>query len=245
MVNCGPCSAAYRNLDGRTAVRSRDNPRLTGHAMRIAGIVLLVAAASALPANAQDFISQLFGGAFWKSPDDHSVQQPRSRSSYANRTYCVRLCDGYYWPVNSRLGTQKSAAICESSCQSPAQLYRIPSLGRSTEDMRDLNGKRYGDLPTAFKYRKSYDKSCSCRPAPWSVAERERHQRYSKLQQAGELEGYLAAAPQAQYSTIRTGSTKPVSASRRPAQRRRARSQSRETPVRSRNTDWKKNVLGN
>jgi hypothetical protein len=106
---------------------------------------------------------------------------PRQRTFASYRTICVRLCDGYYWPVNS--GTRSSSIardlnICEQSCQSETSLYIQYGLGADAGDMRDLSGKPYRKLKTAFLYRKSYDSACRCKPDPWSKPELMRHEEY-------------------------------------------------------------------
>jgi hypothetical protein len=67
----------------------------------------------------------------------------------------------------------------------------------STEEMVDMRGAAYEDLPNAFKYRTSYDAACTCKGQPWDVAARDRHKQYaaSAAPAAGEL---LAANPAAQ-----------------------------------------------
>jgi len=94
---------------------------------------------------------------------------------------CVRLCDGYYFPISSAVGSErfrKDASVCESRCGSSARLYYLGSQSDDIENMRDLQGRRYGDLKTAFSYRKRLRDACTCRPMPWSASERARHARY-------------------------------------------------------------------
>ena len=116
---------------------------------------------------------------------------PRMHSYASERTMCVRLCDGYYWPVNS--GTRSSSIardrnVCEQSCQSETQLFIQHSLSADAGDMRDLSGKPYRKLKTAFLYRKSYHPECKCRPDPWSKPELMRHEEY-RAAESGELVG--------------------------------------------------------
>lgn len=97
------------------------------------------------------------------------------------RTVCVRTCDGYYFPISSGVSSSKfneDAKTCESRCGMTAKLYY---LGKSSDDiagMRDLDGNTYNSLKTAFAYRKKLKDGCTCRPMPWSAAERARHKRY-------------------------------------------------------------------
>jgi hypothetical protein len=97
------------------------------------------------------------------------------------RTVCVRMCDGYYWPISHGVGRSRfsqDAAQCQSSCSGEARLFYGPSSG-SADDLVDLGGRSYAQIPNAFKYRKALSPSCACKPAPWSEAELARHQRYA------------------------------------------------------------------
>lgn len=98
------------------------------------------------------------------------------------RTVCVRLCDGYYFPISfsttrSRLGKDEQA--CRSRCSGEARLFYYRTSGGSPETMVDRRGNAYADLKTAFLYRTGFDKSCQCRPEPWSNEARERHALYA------------------------------------------------------------------
>lgn len=97
------------------------------------------------------------------------------------RTVCVRTCDGYYWPVSrsvTRDRFEADARKCEAGCAGEARLYYSHRDSDDPATMIDLDGKPYGELKTAFLYRKTLRSGCGCRPAPWSVAERVRHDRY-------------------------------------------------------------------
>ncbi len=98
------------------------------------------------------------------------------------RTVCVRLCDGYYFPISSsttadRFGIDEQA--CQSRCSGDARLFYYRNSGGSPETMADRRGNFYADLKTAFLYRTSYNKSCQCRPEPWSNEARQRHAMYA------------------------------------------------------------------
>lgn len=119
------------------------------------------------------------------------LARPRSAVSGGSRTMCVRLCDGYYWPATT--GTQSSSIIrdqntCTQSCEAETKLFIRPSLGADAGDMRDLSGKPYKKLKTAFLYRKTYVPECKCRPDPWSSSEQLRHEEY-RAAAAGALIG--------------------------------------------------------
>ena len=98
------------------------------------------------------------------------------------RTMCVRLCDGYFWPVSFSTTEEHfraDQARCESSCGSPAKLYVYKNPGEEPEAMRDLNDKPYTKLPTAFLFRAKYQDSCKCQAQPWEQQAQDRHKLYA------------------------------------------------------------------
>ncbi len=99
------------------------------------------------------------------------------------RTVCVRLCDGYYWPVSFATVKDhfaRDAQTCAKSCNTAVALYHYPNPGGEPEEMVNLSGQPYKSLGTAFLYRAAYDPSCKCRPHPWEDAAIERHKGYAK-----------------------------------------------------------------
>ena len=98
------------------------------------------------------------------------------------RTVCVRLCDGFYWPVSEAASMsrfQRDSTTCESSCEQPAKLFYAPSSDKDADKLVSLDGKPYTALPQAFLYRKSMTAACRCKPDPWSESEVERHRTYA------------------------------------------------------------------
>lgn len=99
------------------------------------------------------------------------------------RTVCVRLCDGYYWPISSAApkdALDRDSKICEQSCSRPALLYFYPDLNGQPENMVNLKGEPYARLSKAFAYRTTYDPSCKCKPHPWepeAIANHAQHAR--------------------------------------------------------------------
>jgi hypothetical protein len=87
------------------------------------------------------------------------------------RTVCVRLCDGYYFPVSfSTLPTHfdRDADVCQSKCAAPAELYYHQNPGSSMEQAVSYKTKQtYTSLRTAFRYRKEYVQGCSCKQAEY------------------------------------------------------------------------------
>jgi hypothetical protein len=113
----------------------------------------------------------------WRDDDDDDDGERRSRGG-TYRTLCVRLCDGYYFPINFSVTRDRlalDAQACESRCGSQGRLFVHRNPGGSTEDMVDLSGRPYSRLPTAFLYRTKYVPSCTCQPQPWEAASQDRH----------------------------------------------------------------------
>ena len=90
------------------------------------------------------------------------------------RTLCVRLCDGYYFPISfSTLPSRfsKDANKCQSRCAAPAELFVYRNPGEEPEQMVSLQGTAYNGIESAWRYRKEYIKGCSCKIAEYSQEE--------------------------------------------------------------------------
>lgn len=87
------------------------------------------------------------------------------------RTLCVRLCDGYYFPISfSTLPAhfQRDADLCQSKCAAPVELYYHQNPGGAVDQMVSLKGQEpYTKLKFAFRYRKEYVQGCSCKQAEY------------------------------------------------------------------------------
>lgn len=88
------------------------------------------------------------------------------------RTICVRLCDGYYFPVSfSTLENHfaQDADVCQSKCAAPAELYFYQNPGEAVEQARSVKARQpYTSLRTAFLYRKQYVPGCSCKVSEYT-----------------------------------------------------------------------------
>jgi Protein of unknown function (DUF2865) len=153
--------------------------------------------ATATPALAQSLVQRLFGPGGSRTPDYRSDRhRPFGFSSRTNRTnnysvweedhgtyrtVCVRLCDGFYFPISASVRRGRlhhDNRACMRRCDGEARLFYYPTDGGSAETMVDLRGRRYADLPNAFKYRKTLVAGCGCRPAPWSAEAAAMHEGY-------------------------------------------------------------------
>jgi hypothetical protein len=140
---------------------------------QIAGAaVLLGAAILAVPAQAGDFFSNLFG-AFGARPTAPRQQMslpygdegpqpseaPRARVAYGGgQAWCVRTCDGRHFPLSGN-DAQSRAASCNSLC--PASQTEIV-YGNDIDRAVTATGKPYSELPNAFKYRSEMVAGCTC-----------------------------------------------------------------------------------
>jgi hypothetical protein len=75
----------------------------------------------------------------------------------ASVAYCVRLCDGRYFPIQ-RSGAEP-ADICSAFC--PAAKTKIYS-GTAIDYAVANDGKRYSNLDSAFIYRQKVVDGCTC-----------------------------------------------------------------------------------
>jgi hypothetical protein len=91
-------------------------------------------------------------------------------SMLPRRSVCVRLCDGYFFPVGalSREGDLRGQEeACSGLCpDAPTQLFMEPAGSDKIEDAISENGAPYSSLPMAFSNRSAADKTCACHRHP-------------------------------------------------------------------------------
>jgi len=138
---------------------------------RLACGTLAVMAVStvAWPAQAEDFLSALFGAFQGRAPRHVQIPLPfagegdgaqgdvRPRG-VGGQAYCVRTCDGRYFPISASDG-QSRAASCNSFC--PASETKVV-YGGSIDGAATESGKPYSELPNAFRYRTELVAGCTC-----------------------------------------------------------------------------------
>jgi hypothetical protein len=137
-------------------------------------VTVLCASALAPSAHAEDFLSALFGAFGGHRPQAPAIPLPfanggdpsaapteaRPRAAYGGGAlaYCVRTCDGRYFPANGS-DNQSRAASCNSFC--PASETRVV-YGSNIDNAATENGKPYSELPNAFRYRNEIVAGCTC-----------------------------------------------------------------------------------
>ena len=84
--------------------------------------------------------------------------RPRSGYSGGSQAYCVRTCDGRYFPISGANG-QSRAASCNDFC--PASETKVV-YGSNIDHAATESGKPYSELPNAFRYRNELVAGCTC-----------------------------------------------------------------------------------
>ena len=135
----------------------------------------LCALTPAPAAHAEDFLSALFGAfgggrshapstplpfASEGSPFAPQTEAARPHIGYFGRAqaYCVRSCDGRYFPISAS-DSQSRAASCSSFC--PASETKVV-YGSNIDNAATESGKPYSELPNAFRYRNEVVSGCTC-----------------------------------------------------------------------------------
>jgi len=127
---------------------------------------------------------------FFQDNDSAGINE-RNRNTYRGlpfatyRTLCVRLCDGYYFPVSfSTLPNyfERDLNACQSKCAAPVGLYYHQNPGGSVDQMVSVSdNSTYKQLDTAFLYRKKFVQGCSCKTSEF-VPEGVRSQQSAQTQ---------------------------------------------------------------
>jgi hypothetical protein len=131
-------------------------------AAALAGAVLTVPDA----AFAENLFDFLFGGIKQQVQQATSFADPTSQQSApaqrvaggSGPAFCVRSCDGKYFPINAR-GGATPAQLCQAFC--PASATKV-YFGSNIDYATSANGERYASSENAFAYRKALRADCTC-----------------------------------------------------------------------------------
>ena len=83
---------------------------------------------------------------------------PAPRVAGSGPAFCVRSCDGKYFPLSVR-GNTMPAQMCQAFC--PASTTRV-FYGSTIDGASAANGERYADTENAFSFRKALRADCTC-----------------------------------------------------------------------------------
>jgi hypothetical protein len=120
------------------------------------GIRDAVSAPPRQPSNINSFADPF--SALSGAMNGHPAQERRADAGGPSKGFCVRTCDGRYFPVQARAG-MSAAESCSSFC--PAAQTKLYSGGTIDNSVAG-DGTRYDDLDTAFVYRERVVEGCSC-----------------------------------------------------------------------------------
>ncbi len=139
----------------------------------LAGAVMAVPGSAA----AQGFFDFLFGGPLRPPPSNPEPPPPApgigrvapaplgqervnegAGSTGHGVAFCVRLCDGQHFPME-RMANATPAETCKAICpNSETKVF----FGAEIASAVGRDGARYGELRTAFLYRKQLVANCTC-----------------------------------------------------------------------------------
>jgi hypothetical protein len=143
--------------------------------MLVAAVALTGSAALApRMASAEGLFDFFFGGvqkqqqqkappqaSFFADPFGINQQQPatppRPIASGSGPAFCVRSCDGRYFPLAR--GNATPVQMCQAFC--PASPTKVFS-GSNIDSAWSSTGERYADSENAFAYRKALRADCTC-----------------------------------------------------------------------------------
>jgi hypothetical protein len=135
--------------------------------LALGAVTMLGASAQPPSAQAEDFLSALFG-AFGARPRMPAPSMPlpfaneggaEARPRYVGgQAYCVRTCDGRYFPIMAS-DNQSRAASCNNFC--PASETKVV-YGSNIDSAATETGQAYSELPNAFRYRNEIVAGCTC-----------------------------------------------------------------------------------
>ena len=140
--------------------------------MLVAAVTLVSAVALPGMASAEGIFDFFFGGFqkqqrqsagqanFFADPfglNQQPAPPPRSVASASGPAFCVRSCDGKYFPLAR--GNATPVQMCQAFC--PASATKV-FFGSSIDGAYASNGERYADSENAFAYRKALRADCTC-----------------------------------------------------------------------------------
>src|SRR5690348_6135970 len=139
--------------------------------MLVASVCLAGTMLAAQAASAESLFDKFFAGfqklrqapaqaSFFADPfgqNQAAATPPRPVASTGGPAFCVRSCDGKYFPLMR--ATASPVQMCQAFCPaSPTKVF----YGSSIDSAYASNGERYADSENAFAYRKALRADCTC-----------------------------------------------------------------------------------
>ena len=144
------------------------DPRQRRRKTSVAAVILAgVLGLAPREASAEGLFEMFFGGLqkhhqapsqanFFADPNQPAVP-PRPVASSGGPAFCVRSCDGKYFPLTR--GNASPVQMCQAFCPaSPTKVF----YGSNIDGATSATGERYPDSENAFAYRKALRADCTC-----------------------------------------------------------------------------------
>jgi len=94
---------------------------------------------------------------FFADPSQQPAPPPRPAASSGGPAFCVRSCDGKYFPLTR--ANASPVQMCQAFCPaSPTKVF----YGGNIDNATSVSGERYADSENAFAYRKALRADCTC-----------------------------------------------------------------------------------
>jgi len=127
------------------------------------------------------FFESLFGGGSRQSYEEIPAEPPMAedgddqQARGGSQAICVRTCDGGFFPLNysARRGNMDNLEdLCHALCPNVETKLFTRNPNNEVGTAVGADGTNYSDLENAFKFQKSFDKACTCKPADvsWTQA---------------------------------------------------------------------------
>jgi hypothetical protein len=140
--------------------------------MLVASVLFAGTIVSAPRGASAEGLFELFFGAFQKQQhhtpaqanffadpfgQNQSPVPPRPISPGSGTAFCVRSCDGKYFPLSR--SNASAVQMCQAFC--PASSTKV-FFGGTIDSATSASGERYADSENAFAYRKALRADCTC-----------------------------------------------------------------------------------
>jgi hypothetical protein len=166
----GALGAAQRQAQGGVNIGRRNELVAAINTYCRPGVFQTPQPVVAQPARPRGFFEALFGLPEQRYEPEHPAMpdplfddQPKTPVWGSGRPVCVRLCDGFFFPLHNAAGGREGAdEMCQALC--PATETRVFYMGGNGE-IESAVGRTgpYSSLPNAGRYTRSFDPTCGCR----------------------------------------------------------------------------------
>ena len=149
--------------------QGRDNFFDPGNQNRRSGVTFGSSPPGSVVPPLPDEMDSLDGGV---TIDNQDRQAPQPRQGFAGKQpVCVRLCDGFFFPLSGASGPAEAQDMCQAQCPQSKTTVFLRTPNGEIGDAADIEGNTYSSLPNALKYRTKTVETCTCKKSDqsWSA----------------------------------------------------------------------------